>query len=121
MEAESKSQWYAQLSLGMLKLARYHTAGTAATQTENALAWGQRVEAMGVLQQHISVLLHTADVSAEQRHSAQVVRTQLLSGTDSAALTMALQVLQESWKGSTALDNAKVEQALAVLAASTSH
>ncbi|TGV08627.1 FUSC family protein [Alcaligenaceae bacterium 429] len=120
MDAERKAQWYAQLSLGVLKLARYHTAGTATTQTENALAWGHGVKAMGVLQQHLTLLKQEASATAEQRNSVTAVGALLLSGKASATeLVAALQQLQASWQGSTALDNAKVEQALAVLAAPT--
>lgn len=114
-----KAEWYAQLSLGVLKLARYQTAETA-TPSGHALAWGYNVKALGLLQQHLTLLLQEASATSEQRSSAMAVRSLLLSGKASSAVLMtALQQLQASWQGSAALDNAKVEQALAVLAAPT--
>ena len=118
MDAESKSQWYAQLSLGVLKLARYQTTDSALPSGQ-ALAWGYRVKALGLLQQHLALLQQTDSATLEQRNSLAAARQLLLAGkVNSAELLVALQRLQASWQGNTALDSVKVEQVLSVLVAS---
>ncbi|MGG4605244.1 FUSC family protein [Paenalcaligenes sp. Me131] len=106
-----KAEWYAQLSLGVLKLARYQTAETA-TPSGHALVWGYNVKALGLLQQHLFELQRVADATDEQRKAVIHTRNLLLLGKLTAANAQKeLQQLTLCWQGSTALDTAKIRAA----------
>ena len=115
MDAEQQAAWNAQLSLGVLKQARYQAVGRQAP-VDNALAWGSRVQVLASLQQHLARLLRCPETTAEQGEALRAAQLALSAKTVSVASVAAqLRHLQKCYDANAALHTHQLEHALAVL------